>query len=662
MPFAKLLIANRGEIACRIIRTARAMGVAAVAVHSEIDRDALHVEMADEAIALGGVTPAASYLRIEAVLDAASRTGADAVHPGYGFLSERADFARACEEAGLVFVGPSSEAIAAMGDKLAAKHLMAGAGVPVLTSMTTDDVPTDAYPVLVKAAMGGGGKGMRVVRRPEDLVDAVAAAQRESAGAFGDDTVFIERYLERPRHLEVQILGDHHGTVLHLGERECSLQRRHQKVIEESPSPMVDAELRERLGTAAVTAARAIGYANAGTVEFIATPDGEFSFLEVNTRLQVEHPVTELAWALGDEPLDLVRLQLLVASGAPLEHAQSDLRRIGHAVEARLYAEDPAADFLPAAGRLDVFEPAEGPGVRVDAGVRSGDVVSVHYDPLLAKVIASAPTRAEAVGRLARALETSRVHGVTTNRDLLVASLRHPAFVAGELHTGFLEEHLPLAERTARPDAEAVAVAVIGAVLSGVRSRHRAARVLATLPPTWRNNPQPQEVAFDVGGEEVAVRYHLRRDGRWQLVVADVEHVVGVLTWPDERADGRLVVDVGGRRLAIAATPIGNRWHVDSPLGAMTLAEQPRFPVAGTEDVAGGMVAPMPGTVVEVLVTEGQEVGAGAVLVLIEAMKMEHRITANGKGTVAEIRVSAGQSVEADQVLVVLDEDPPPSD
>jgi propionyl-CoA carboxylase alpha chain len=652
----KLLVANRGEIACRVIRTARAMGIATVAVHSEVDRDALHVELADEAVALGGTTPAESYLRIEAILDAAVRTGADAVHPGYGFLSERADFATACAEAGLTFVGPSAEAIAAMGDKLAAKRLMADAGVPILRTYEPEDVPADAYPVLVKAAMGGGGKGMRVVERPEDLDDAVAAARRESAGAFGDDTVFIERYLSRPRHVEVQILGDHHGTVLHLGERECSIQRRHQKVIEESPSPMVDADLREQLGGAAVAAAEAIGYRNAGTVEFIATSDGEFFFLEVNTRLQVEHPVTELAWALGDEPLDLVRLQLLVAADEPMRWRQEDLRQVGHAVEARLYAEDPTADFLPAAGTLAVFEPSGTPGIRVDTGVRSGDVVSVHYDPMVAKVIAGAPTRLEAATRLARELERSRIHGITTNRDFLVAALRHPAFLAGATHTGFIDEHLPVTSRVAEADPLRLPVHAAAVALAGARRRHLQARVLATLPPTWRNNPIPQDLDLVVDGDEVAVRYARRRDGRWSIEVDGEEQVLGVIRWPDERDDGALVLDVEGRRLAVRLSDRDGTWFADSPLGASALVEVPRFPLAGAEDVAGGMSAPMPGTVVEVLVAEGEQVAAGTVLVLLEAMKMEHRITAPYDGTVAEVRVAAGEGVDADAVLIILDE------
>jgi propionyl-CoA carboxylase alpha chain len=655
MPLSKLLIANRGEIACRIIRTARAMGIATVAVHSDVDATALHVELADEAIALGGTTPAASYLRADAIVSAAVRSGADAVHPGYGFLSERADFARACAAAGLTFVGPPPEAIAAMGDKVAAKARMAEAGVPVLTSFDPGEVPDDAFPVIVKAAMGGGGKGMRVVDRPSDLAAAIAGARREAEGAFGDGTVFIERYLPRPRHVEVQVLADHHGAVVHLGERECSIQRRHQKVIEESPSPLVDDALRAEMGSAAVAAAEAIGYTNAGTVELIATEGGEFFFLEVNTRLQVEHPVTELAWAVDDRPLDLVRLQLLVAAGEPLPFEQSDLRSIGHAIEARLYAEDPAAGFLPAAGTLDVFEPAAEEGIRIDTGVRSGDVVSVHYDPMIAKVIAAAPTRREAAARLARALERSRIHGIPTNRDLLVTCLRHPSFGDGDLHTGFIDEHLPPEQRTANPSRQALALHAAAAALAGARRRRLAAPVLRTIPSGWRNNPQPQHVVLASPDAEVEVRYARTRGGAWSVEVDEEPLELRVLAWPDEDPLGRLVLDHAGHRVPVGLTEVGGRWHVDSPLGSCTLVEQPRFPDAADEAVAGGLTAPMPGTVVAVHARTGDAVEPGAVLVVLEAMKMEHRITADLAGTVAEVRVEPGQIVDADAVLVVVE-------
>ena len=653
----RLLVANRGEIACRVLRTAAAMGLTTVAVYSAADRRALHVEEADEAILLGGLTPAESYLRVEALIEAARRTGADALHPGYGFLAENADFARACNDAGIAFVGPSPEAIAAMGDKLRAKALMREAGVPVLEVFDPAAVPEDAYPVLVKAVAGGGGKGMRIVTAPADLDAAVAAARRESAAAFGDEAVFVEPYLARPRHVEVQIVGDVHGTVVHLGERECSIQRRHQKVIEESPSPAVDEGLRKELGDAAVAAGRALGYTNAGTVEFILAPDGAFYFLEVNTRLQVEHPVTELAWRVGAEPLDLVRLQLLVARGEPLPFAQSDLRRSAHAIEARLYAEDPAADFLPAAGTLDVFDPAG--GVRWDAGVRAGDEVSVHYDPLLAKAIASGADRHEAAGRLAAALERSRIHGVTTNRDFLVAALRHEAFLDGRLHTAFIDEHLPPAARAPATEPQVVFLHAAAAALAAARARRREQAVLATLPPGWRNNPsQPQHVSFRAGDLDVEVGYRAERDGSWHLTAGGLVTEARVLGWPDERADGALDLEIDGRRLRVHVCRRGAVAYADSPLGHTTLVEQARFPDPYAEEVAGGLVAPMPGTVTRVDVAAGDAVTRGTLLILLEAMKMEHRITAPHDGTVTDVRVAPGAVVAADDVLVVVEHGP----
>jgi propionyl-CoA carboxylase alpha chain len=637
----KLLVANRGEIACRVLRTAHEMGIATVAVYSEPDAGSPHVLDADEAVALPGATAADTYLAVDRLVEAAERTGADAVHPGYGFLAESAAFARACEDAGLVFVGPPPDVIAAMGDKLAAKERMRDAGVPVLDSYPADQVPSDAYPVIVKAALGGGGKGMRVVERGEDLADAVAAARREAAGAFGDDTVFVERYLDRPRHVEVQVLGDAHGTVVHIGERECSIQRRHQKVVEEAPSPAVDADLRTAIGQAAVVAAQAIGYRNAGTVEFILDGDGRYWFLEVNTRLQVEHPVTELAWELADgSALDLVRLQLLVATGEPLGFTQDEVVLRRHAVEARLYAEDPGAGFLPATGRLAVWAPDE--AVRWDSGVHTGGEVSPFYDPLLAKAIAAGPTRAEAALRLARALERSRVHGVTTNRDFLVRTLRHPAFLAGELHTGFIDEHDLATEP--EPDAPLVRVHAAAAALAAAFGRRRG----HTIPSGWRNNrSQPQRVVFG----EVDVGYQLERDGSWSVWVDGDRCAVAVHAC----GTGSIDLAVDGHRLTVAVTTDGDRIHTHSTLGSLTLVQTPRFPAAVAADVAGGLHAPMPGSVVSVAVAEGQEVAQGDLLLVLEAMKMEHRITAPVDGTVTQLRVAAGDQVAADDLLAVLD-------
>ncbi len=445
-PIRTLLVANRGEIAVRIMSTARAMGIRTVAVYSDPDADAPHVAAADLAVRLVGSTPGDTYLRGDLILAAAVSTGADAIHPGYGFLSENAGFARACATAGVTFVGPSPEAIDAMGSKIAAKELMHAAGVPVLPGATVHDgediavIGADVgFPLIVKAAFGGGGRGMRVVTDPADLVAAVQSAQREAASAFGDGTVFMERFVSSPRHVEVQIFGDHHGTLIHLFERECSIQRRHQKIIEEAPSSAVSPGVRAALGEAAVTAARALGYVGAGTVEFVMAPDGSFAFLEVNTRLQVEHPVTEAITGL-----DLVRLQLTVAEGRPLPPEALDAAITGHAIEARLYAEDVAAGYLPVSGRVERLR-VDAPGVRVDTGYGDGSTVSTFYDAMLAKVIAWAPTRDEATRKLADALAGAHLHGVTTNRDLLVGILRHPEFAGGATDTGFLERHDPAA-------------------------------------------------------------------------------------------------------------------------------------------------------------------------------------------------------------------------
>ena len=660
--FATLLVANRGEIACRVIRTARAMGLRTVAVYSDPDADALHVAMADQAVALRGAASADTYLNVDALLRAAETTGADAVHPGYGFLSENAVFAQRCVDAGLVWVGPDAEVIAAMGDKIAAKARMREAGVPVLAdAVITGDGGLAAagdgvgYPLLVKAAAGGGGKGMRLVTDPAELGDAVGAARREAAGAFGDDRVFLERFMAGPRHVEVQILGDAHGNVVHLGERECSVQRRHQKVIEESPSPAVDTALRARITSAALTAAGALGYTNAGTVEFVLGQDGEFAFLEVNTRLQVEHPVTELAWALRDgTPLDLVRLQLLVAAGEALPFAQDDVVLAGHAVEARVYAEDPASGFLPSTGTLRTWSVPTGPAVRVDAGVRDGSEVSVHYDPMLAKVIAAAPTRAEAVALLGTALHDARIHGVTTNRDFLVSALRHPCFTTGQYDTGFVAEHLQ--GGAVAPAAADHAVHAAAAALVEAHRRHATAPV-PTLPPGWRNNrSQPHEQVYAVGDAVWTVHYHQRRDGTWQVAVGAQTWEVRVVAWPE---DGQGVVDLelGDRRIRAHVAPGADTVDVDSVLGHSELRRVPRFPAADAQEASGGLLAPMPGSVLSVHVEAGQAVQAGELLVVLEAMKMEHRVTAPHEGTVTEVRVTAGDAVATGDVLVILEEE-----
>jgi propionyl-CoA carboxylase alpha chain len=725
---SKVLIANRGEIAVRIARTCRAMGIGTVAVHSDVDAAALHVEVCDEAVRLGGATPAESYLRGDALVEAALRTGAEAIHPGYGFLSEAAGFARQVLDAGLTWIGPSPEAIAAMGDKLAAKARMAAAGVPLVpgmdltadlgavTELDLDHVAADVgFPVMVKAAAGGGGKGMRVVHDPAELHDAIAAARREAGGAFGDDRVFLERYVAHPRHLEVQVIGDTHGTVLHLFERECSVQRRHQKVVEETPSPGITSGVREALGEAAVAAARAIGYVNAGTIEFIADdavlarlrdgddavdPHDAFAFLEVNTRLQVEHPVTEEVVRVRDrstgglEKLDLVRLQLLVAAGEPLPFAQVDVVQRGHAIEVRLYAEDPTNDYLPQTGTLHAYEPAALPGVRWDSGVRAGDEIPTYYDPMLAKVIAWAPSRREAAGLLARELDTTVLVGATTNRDLLVGVLRDPVFLAGDTTTSFLGERFPGGMPAGSASAEAPGAgagavgsgasaeasagavglgvrertALIAAALSGAVTRRRSATVLATLPAGFTNAAtfEPSAVLELPGDAVWTVRHRAERDGSWRvrLVPGDApedggphpdatEHHV-LLHAAAEGAVGHLDVEVDGHRQRVRVARHEGEVHVATASGRVVVWERPRFPVAGDEEVAGATLAPMPGAVVQVAVATGDTVAKGDLLVTVEAMKMEHRITAPFAGTVGDVRVAAGEQVDADQVLVVV--------
>jgi propionyl-CoA carboxylase alpha chain len=539
-----------------------------------------------------------------------------------------------------------------MGDKLSAKRLMDQAGVPVLPSIEVTE-QLDAisaateigFPVLVKASAGGGGKGMRVVESPEGIDDAIAGARREAAAAFGDDTVFLERYLTGTRHVEIQILADAHGNVVHCLERECSIQRRHQKVIEEAPSPAVDDGLRARMGAAAVTAAEKIGYQNAGTVEFLLADDGSFYFLEVNTRLQVEHPVTEAV--IGR---DLVRDQLLVAQGEPLEFTQDDLTISGHAVEARVYAEDPERDFLPATGTVLAWQPPAEPAVRVDSGVETGSEVGIEFDPMLAKVIAHAPTRVEAVRKLALALERPRIQGIVTNRDFLVATLRHSEFLAGNTTTDFIDSIDPERARQVRPDD--LRSAAIAAALTAQEWRRRDAVTLRSFRTGWRNSVMPHErVEYRHGDDEIAVEYRARRDGTFDVVAAG-----GVSAVVLQRLEGDLLdLEIDGHRLITTVHRHGHRWWVHGHGGDVSLDELPRFPEPEAEAVAGGLTAPMPGQVIATECTVGDRVEEGQLLVLLEAMKMEHRIVAPFDGVVSELRVMAGDQVGTDDMLVVID-------
>ncbi len=642
-PFTTVLVANRGEIARRIIRSARDVGLRCVAVFVDDDAWAPHVTEADEAVRLS-----TGYLDGAAIIAAARTTGAEAIHPGYGFLAENAAFATDVIDAGLVWVGPSPQVIAAMGDKLAAKHAAVEAGVPTLPSTDDADDPGAAervgFPLLVKAAAGGGGKGMRVVHDPADLAEAVAAARREAAGAFGDDRVFLEHYVARARHVEIQILGDAHGNVVHLGERECSIQRRHQKIVEESPSPVVDDELRAAMGHAALSLARAIGYQSAGTVEFLLDDaSGAFYFLEVNTRLQVEHPVTEAVTGI-----DLVREQLRVAAGEQLGYGQTEVTFTGHAIEVRLYAEDPASGFLPAAGTLSAYEPAASPAVRWDSGVVAGSVVGVSFDPMLAKVIAHAPTRSDAAGRLALALERLHLGGVTTNRDFLVATLRHRAFLDGDTTTDFIDRHAP-----APPTADADELRRLATVAAmWVQHENRAKALVWThLPSGWRNARLPmQRVVLAHGDQTLDVEYRSCRDG--SFVTGD-----GRAVRVHHCDDGTIDVEIDGRRSAHRVTRAGDRLFVQTPTTTVAFDVVPRFVVPGAEEAGGGLSAPMPGVVLDVRVGVGDAVEAGQTLVVLEAMKMEHHMKAPASGVVVEVRVAAGQRVDTGDRLLLIETD-----
>ncbi len=639
MSFTTLLVANRGEIARRVFRSARLLGLRCAAVYVDADADAPFVTDADVAVRLPG-----SYLDGQSIIAATKLVGAEAIHPGYGFLSENADFAQAVLDAGLVFVGPTPAAIGAMGDKLAAKAVAQRLGVPTLT-FTDDPANAEAvgYPVLVKAAAGGGGKGMRVVSDPADLAEAVAAARREAQHAFGDPTVFLEHYVEQSRHIEIQILGDTHGNLVHLGERECSIQRRHQKLVEESPSPFLTPERRAQMGDAALRLAREIGYSSAGTVEFLVDDDtGEFFFLEVNARLQVEHPVTEEVTGI-----DLVAAQLHIAEGAPLPFTQADVVARGHSIEVRLCAEDAESGFLPATGTLAAFEPARGTNLRVESGVVAGSHVTVNFDPMLAKLIATAPTRVEAARALARSLEQLHLGGVTTNRDFLVATLRHPAFLKGATTTDFIDQHRAELISGLEP-AQLQRAARVGALW--LRDyHHRHAPVLRATPAGWRNARLPLEsITFRHGATDHEVRYGWRRDGR---VTVD-DDVATIYRSSDDEID----LEIGGVRTVHRVTMSHGHLYVQLPTTTVDLALVPRFTVPGTDAVAGGLVAPMPGTILSIRVAMGDVVTKGDTIIVMEAMKMEHHIAAPADGQVVDILVEEGQQVENGAPLIVLDE------
>ncbi|MFI9401908.1 acetyl/propionyl/methylcrotonyl-CoA carboxylase subunit alpha [Nocardia sp. NPDC052316] len=656
-PINTVLVANRGEIARRVFATCRRMGLGTVAVYSDADAAAPHVTEADAAVLLPGNTPAETYLRGELIIEAALAAGADAIHPGYGFLSENADFAKSVLAAGLVWIGPPVEAIEQMGSKVASKKMMDAAGVPVLAELDPAEVTEAHLPVLIKASAGGGGRGMRVVRSLGDLEAQIEAARREAASAFGDPTVFCERYLETGRHIEVQVMADTHGTIWAVGERECSIQRRHQKVIEEAPSPLVERVdgMRARLFEAARLAAGAIGYTGAGTVEFLADERGDFFFLEMNTRLQVEHPVTECTTGL-----DLVRLQLEVASGAALSAEPPAM--YGHSIEVRLYAEDPAQDWQPQSGtvhHLDIpsvateFGLLDRPGVRLDSGVVDGSVVGVHYDPMLAKVISYAETRSEAARLLANALHRAKIHGLVTNRDLLVRVLRHPAFLAGDTDTAFFGTHgldtlaAPLVSESDE------ALSIVAAALADAAANRRTARVGGGLPSGWRNLPsQSTHKLFESrtsGTHDIGYRYTrgvVAVDGfdGLELVEAAPDRVV--LAVPGEKGSVR-------RHFAVAR--YGDQVCVDSPLGPVSVRRLPRFSDPADQVATGSLLAPMPGSVIRLGAEVGSRVEQGQPILWLEAMKMEHTIAAPAAGVLSAVNVTVGQQVEVGAVLAVVD-------
>ena len=639
MTFHKLLIANRGEIACRIIKTAHEMGISCVAVYTEADSNSPFVRMADQAIKLSD-----SYLNGDEIINAAKQTGAEAIHPGYGFLSENAKFARAVQKEGLIWVGPSSRVITSMGDKLKAKDIAEKAGVPTLP-MTTDPkkANTIGYPILIKAAAGGGGKGMRIVEDKKDLKEAIAGAQREAKTGFGDDRVFIERYVASSRHIEIQILGDSHGNVVHLGERECSIQRRHQKIIEESPSPRVDSEMRATMGEAAIKLAKKLKYESAGTVEFLVDDKtGEFWFLEVNTRLQVEHPVTEEVTGK-----DLVYEQLRIARGEELGYSQDDITWEGSSIEARLYAEDPSNDFLPATGTLIAYESDSNIDARWDTGIEQGSVVGTDFDPMLAKVITKAKTRTDAANKLALALESLHIGGVTTNRDFLVASLRTKDFLKGKTTSDFIEKTNP--QRAVILKGTSLENASSAAALWIQGQNRENANILKEIPTGWRNSRLPrQKISFNYLDEDVDVTYQSNRDGSFRVNDGTTARII---EWTPLGID----IEVNNSRFFSKVTRDNDNIVVHGPWGDALFKILPRFTLPGSEQQAGGLVAPMPGKVIDLKVKVGSKVKKGDTLVILEAMKMEHQVKASEDGKVTKVLIKKDDQLENGALLMVVD-------
>ncbi len=648
-----LLIANRGEIACRIIRTCRRLGIRTVAVYSTADAGAPHVLQADEAVWIGAAPPSESYLRAAALIEAAQRTGAQAIHPGYGFLSENADFAAQCAAAGLIFIGPTPAAIALMGNKRAAKQCALAANVPMVPGSPLDAALDDAallaqaeqigWPMMIKAAAGGGGLGMRLVHSSAELAAALPVARRDAQAAFGSAEVLLERAVIEPRHIEVQIFGDQHGNLIHLGERECSIQRRHQKIIEEAPAAHLLPEVRERILAAALAVGQAIGYTSAGTIEFLVDRNQQFYFLEMNTRLQVEHPVTEAVTGL-----DLVEWQILVAEGAPLPLTQAQVTLRGHAIEARVYAEDPAAGFAPTSGPVALWQPPTDAAVRVESGIATGASVSVYYDPMLAKIITYGPDRQSAVRCLAYALEQTTLLGCTNNLLFLAALARHPAFLAGDLSTAFLTHHG--AALTAARDSGEHALEVAAVTLL------QWSEITAHTAGYWRNSPNaPQQFRYQINTAAVAAALTPAQPGAPLHIAVDQTALI-ISSYSISGHTITMVVD--GRRRSWRWACVADEWWITDGRSLVRLRTLPLLPEPQTgADAGGSLRAPMPGAVLAILVGVGDHVAAGQPLLKLEAMKMEHTIRTAAAGTVSAIYCQAGETVEADAVLIAIEED-----
>jgi propionyl-CoA carboxylase alpha chain len=657
--FDKILIANRGEIACRVIKTARRMGIRTVAVHSEADAGALHVEMADEAVAIGPSPSAQSYLVMERIVEACRKTGAQAVHPGYGFLSEKEAFPRALAEAGVAFIGPRPDAIAAMGDKIESKKLARAAGVSTVPGYLGDIATEDeairiareiGYPVMIKASAGGGGKGMRIARDDQETRDGLRSARNEARSSFGDERVFIEKYVVQPRHIEIQVLADMHGNAVYLGERECSIQRRHQKVIEEAPSPFLDDATRRAMGEQAVQLAKAVGYSSAGTVEFIVDAERNFFFLEMNTRLQVEHPVTECVTGL-----DLVELMIRIAAGEPLPFRQEDVTLSGWAIEARVYAEDPKRNFLPSIGRLTRYRPpADDPAVRIDTGVSEGGEISMYYDPMIAKLITSGPDRATATSAMLRALDAFQIRGVEHNIPFLAALMGHPRFAEGRLTTNFIAEEFPDGFRSRALDADGVRKLVAVAASIQQRRDAQARTISGQLPGQGRTIRTDWVVRLDRTNHPVMVS---ATDGGADVIVGDTTVAVRSAWAPGETL---WTGTVAGTPLAVQVDPSGIGYrliHAGTVLEVVVL--EPRaaaladlMPVKVPPDLSRFLLSPMPGLLVSVAVRPGDEVKAGQELAVVEAMKMENILRADADAVVAKVHATAGDSLAVDQPIV----------